>query len=363
MGSEGEGLRASETQGYRLDPFRPIPGLAGPHAQTILGRYIRRPRAPAAQTHRLELDDGDFLDLDCFDQPGLPDDGPVVVVLHGLEGCSASGYVLQTVTELAGRGLRAIAMNFRSCSGPPNRLPRGYHAGETTDLGSVLRWARDRFPAAPLGAVGFSLGGSVLLNYLAEQGHDPHGLAAAAAVSVPFDLAAGADALERGSGRIYGRYFVRKLGRKLALKAEQLGPVCDLDHAARARSVREFDDRVTAPLFGFRDAADYYARSSSAPLLDRIRTPTLLLQALDDPFLPASTVPVEAIERNPWLVSGITPRGGHVGFLGGSLRQPHFWAEREAARFLAARLGPASAGSPARDPSRQLDPAESGRHG
>lgn len=342
---------------YRVEPFRPIPGLAGPHAQTIAGRYIRRPRAPSARRHRLELDDGDFLDLDTFHQPELADEDPLAVVLHGLEGCSASGYVLQTVNELAACRIRAVAMNFRSCSGAPNRLPRGYHAGETTDLDAVVGWVRDRYPDAPLGAVGFSLGGSVLLNYLAEQGDGPPGVSAAAAVSVPFDLAAGADALERGSGRIYGRYFVRKLGRKLALKAEQLGPVCDLEHAGRARSVREFDDRVTAPLFGFRDAADYYARSSATRVLDRIRTPTLLIQALDDPFLPEASVPVEAIGRNPWLVSGITPRGGHVGFLAGTVRRPLFWAEREAARFLAARLGPGSALRSEHLPSRQHDQA------
>lgn len=297
---------------------------------------------------RVETPDGDFLDLD---HPPWPESGPVVVVLHGLEGCSGSGYVVEACRQLRKRGLRPLALNFRGRSGVPNRRRRLYHSGETGDLAHVVRTLRDRIgPGTPLAALGFSLGGNVLLKYLGEREAAETGLAAAAAVSVPFDLGAAADHLERGPGRIYSRSLLRSLKRSLRRKARRMPGAYDLERAGRANTLRAFDDAVTAPVHGFRDADEYYRLSSSARYVSGIGVPTLVIHARDDPFVPEDSVPAAELEANRHLETHLCRRGGHVGFLeaDGTLGA-HFWAEDAAAGFLAHRLeihGPAGA-SPA----------------
>ena len=289
---------------------------------------------------RIETPDGDFLDLD---HPAWTRSGPLVIVLHGLEGSSRSGYVMEACRQLRDLGMRPLALNFRGRSGEPNRRRRLYHSGETGDLAYVIRWVRERAgTGTDLAAMGFSLGGNVLLKYLGERDPEDTGLSAAAAVSVPFDLAASARHLERGAGRLYASSLLRSLKRSLWRKARRMPGAYDLERAARARTLREFDDAVTAPVHGFRDAAEYYRRSSSARYLSGIRVPTLVIHAEDDPFVPADSVPVSALESNPRLEPRVTRRGGHVGFLAaggprGGSRGIRFWAERESAAFLAAR--------------------------
>ncbi|MBV9773371.1 MAG: hydrolase [Gemmatimonadetes bacterium] len=330
-------------KGYSVRPFRPAWWLRGAHAQTIVGRYLRNRQVLALHRERVDTPDGDFLDLDFARVDGVgwdtvrPGD-PVAVVLHGLEGSTRSGYVLQTLRELAARGIRGVAVNFRTCGGEPNRIARFYHSGETEDLAFVVGLLRERWPDSPLGAVGYSLGGNVLLKYLGERGAESP-VRAAAAVSVPFDLGAGATSMERGMGRIYTWSFLRSLRRKYAAKRGIIGDAVDGARVLSARTFREFDDAATAPLHGFRDAEDYYTRSSSAGFVDRIRVPTLLLHSVDDPFLPNGAIPHEAIRGNPFLAEGFTRGGGHVGFVHGKPWAPEFWAEGEAARFLAEHLG------------------------
>lgn len=292
------------------------------------------------ERERITTPDGDFVDLDLA--PPVASGGartPLVLILHGLEGSARSGYMLAQYRALAAAGIRGLGLNFRSCSGEMNRTSRFYHAGDTEDLAFVVDRVRERFPEAPLGAIGFSLGGNVLLKYLGERGEEAP-VRAAATVSVPFDLAAGADQLERGAmARVYTHYFMRKLLLKTAVKGPSLGDRCDVERISAARTLREFDDAATAPLHGFRDAAHYYRESSAAGWLEHVRVPTLLLHAVDDPFLPSGGLPHEIIAGNPHLVEAFTPGGGHVGFVAGSPWRPVFWAEREAARFLALRLG------------------------
>ncbi len=263
-----------------------------------------------------------------------------MLILHGLEGSSSSDYVLSTHRELARRGLGSLALSFRSCSGEPNRLPRFYHSGDTADASAVFAMLRDRFPARRLGAVGFSLGGNVLLKHLGECGGGRDHLApdAAVAISVPFDLSAGITTLERGLGPLYQRFFLRKLRRKVRLKAAILRGHVDVDRVLAARSLRRFDDLGTAVLHGFRDSADYYLRASSKPFLERIRVPTLLIHAADDPFLPAHAIPRREVAENPCIEAVFPEHGGHVGFVTGRPWAPVFWAERTAAAFLAACL-------------------------
>lgn len=337
-------------------PFNPPWWLRGPHAQTLGGKFLRSdPNLPVERV-RLETPDGDFLDLDVGPEPGDPEgaavqgkdpveesQAPVALVLHGLEGSSRRAYVTHAGRSLLEQGIRPVAMNFRGCSGEPNRLPRAYHSGETGDLDFVLRWLSRRFPGRPLGAVGFSLGGNVLLKYLGERDGTGafHSLESAVAVSVPFDLEAGARQLESGPmTRLYSEYFLRSLREKLLRKQALLESRIDFPRALAASTIREFDERVTAVLHGFGGASHYYRASSSLPLLGAIRTPTLLIHSRDDPFLPPETPgQVEAVS-NSHLTLAFTDRGGHVGFVGrkgeaadGSSR--YFWSEDLTGMFTA----------------------------
>lgn len=345
--------------GYRPRAFRPAWWLPGAHGQTIAGKLLRRAPDVALRRERLETPDGDFVDLDHGADPGAG--APVVLVLHGLEGSARRHYMTLTYAALLERGIHPIGLNFRSCSAPEpepaemgrrrgrrprparfelNRAPRLYHSGETEDLAFVLRRLRERFGARRFGAVGFSLGGNVLLKFLGEEGRAGRApLQAAVAVSVPFDLSAGARRLEEGIfAALYTRYFMRGLRAKATAKEALLAARCDMGAVRRARTLRQFDEAATAPLHGFRDAEDYYARSSCAAFIGSIRVPTLLIHSLDDPFLPAASVPRAAVAENPWLTPLFTAAGGHVGFVTGSPASPRFWAEEEAARYLAARL-------------------------
>jgi predicted alpha/beta-fold hydrolase len=324
--------------------FTPAWWLPGPHLQTAGARLLRSLDGVVSERERIELDDGDFVDLDWAVEVGGTSpapDAPLVLVMHGLEGSSRSEYVLEMQRALARVGLASAALNFRSCSGEPNRLPRFYHAGDTLDPATVLELLRARFPNRPLGAVGFSLGGNVLLKYLGERGRDPAddaAVSAAVAISPPFDLATGVVTVERGLSRGYQHYLLRKLQRKVRAKAGMLQDHVDVTALLAARSLREFDELGTAPLSGFRDWSDYYARASSKQFLPHVRRPTLVIRALDDPFLNAEAVPPPELTANP-LIEGVFPRsGGHVGFVGGSPWTPDFWAERTAARHLAEKL-------------------------
>ncbi|WP_419935124.1 YheT family hydrolase [Candidatus Palauibacter sp.] len=252
------------------DAFEAAPGLRNPHLQTVVGRIVRRRLEPRYNRVRLDTEDGDFIDLDAWPESGEPTG--VCLLLHGLEGSAHSGYMASTSEALAAAGIQAVALNFRSCSGEPNRLPRAYHSGETGDIERALAWLSERFPGLPRAAVGFSLGGNALLNLLGRAGGDS-GLAGAVVVSVPYDLAASAAALDRGPSRIYGRRFLRSLRAKAREKAARF-PDAVPPGAASARTLREFDDLLTAPLHGFRDAADYYQRCSSGQFVASVTIPT-----------------------------------------------------------------------------------------
>jgi predicted alpha/beta-fold hydrolase len=206
-----------------------------------------------------------------------------------------------------------------------------YHAGETTDLAFLLEWLQARFPGLPVGAAGFSLGANILLKYLGTTGADA-GVEAAAAISPPFDLTRSTNAISTGFSQIYSRGFLKKLKRKAARLALHHDSRIDLERVRAARTLNDFDNAVIAPLFGFRDADDYYAQSSSGRYLADIRRPTFILRALDDPFFDPDDIPLAVIAANPYLSAEFPPHGGHVGFVEG---RKSFWAEKETARFFA----------------------------
>jgi len=302
--------------------------------QTVVGRIARRRLEPRYDRVRLDTDDGDFIDLDLWRGPEAP--SGLCLLLHGLEGSARSGYMVTTSEALAAAGIQAVALNFRSCSGEPNRLPGAYHSGRTDDIERALDWMAARFPGLPRTAVGFSLGGNALLNLLGREGGG-RGLVAAAAVSVPYDLESSADALQRGMGRVYGRRFLRSLREKAREKAVRFPDVV-APEAARARTIREFDDRLTAPIHGFRDAAHYYDEASCRQYLRGVARPTLILHALDDPFMTRDVVPRRE-ELSPSIRLELSAAGGHVGFVEGSAPwSARYWLEERIPHFLAEKL-------------------------
>jgi predicted alpha/beta-fold hydrolase len=271
-----------------MDDFRAPRWLPGGHLQTIWPALFSRRFeriAPVYRRERWATPDRDFVDVDWL---GDTSPAPLLVLFHGLEGSSASHYAQAFAVEAAERGWRFAVPHFRGCSGTINLAPRAYHSGDHEEIG----WMLERFRAAhagPLLAVGVSLGGNALLRHAEEAGTAVAStLKAIAAISAPLDLAAGADAIGRGFGRqVYTRMFMRTMTRKALIKLRQHPGLFDAARLRAARDLREFDDVFTAPLHGFRDAADYYARASAKPHLAAIRIPALVLNALNDPFLPA----------------------------------------------------------------------------
>jgi predicted alpha/beta-fold hydrolase len=294
-------------------------------------------------------DDDDLV----LDHTAGPSGSPRVLLLHGLEG-SAHSLHTQGLAHLAARaGWRATVLNFRSCARDPrdirrrlpNRRPRLYHSGETGDLDFVVRTLAAREPGVPITAIGFSLGGNVLLKWLGEHGEEGQaaGIAAAAVLSVPYDLGAASRFLERPAGRIYAYHFLRRLRPKaldvLARFPRETAHL-DADRIRGARTFAAFDRHVTAPLHGFASAEDYYARASSLPYLGRIRVPTLCISSEDDPFFPREWLAPARAAASPDVRFEVTPWGGHTGFVSGPWPwRPHYWAEEASVAWLADAVG------------------------
>ena len=284
--------------------------LAGGHAQTLVAALLPSPRLPLVR-ERWETPDGDFVDVD-FAGPERA--ARTLVLFHGLEGGSESHYARAITANAAARGWRAALPHFRGCSGEPNRLARAYHSGDSEEL----HWMLARLHAArgTLHAVGVSLGGNVLLKWLGERGDAACSLVRrAVAVSAPLDLAAAGHALDRGFNRhVYTRVFLASMKRKSLAKLRRHPGLFDARRVAAARTLHEFDDLVTAPLHGFRDADEYWSRASSAPWLAAIRVPTLVLNALNDPFLPAGALVAATRSASSDVALEFPAGGGHVGF-------------------------------------------------
>jgi predicted alpha/beta-fold hydrolase len=300
---------------------------------TILGPVFRPPPEVALSRERWELADGDFVDVDRLRGPP---GAPLLLALHGLEGSSSAHYSRGLLVQARDRGWRGLALNFRTCSGSVNRLLRSYHSGETGDFGELVKRALRE--SDHIVVVGCSLGGNVLVKWLGEQGAQvPREIRAAAALSVPFDLAACSRTLD-GPGFwqfLYRERFLRSLKKKALEKLKTFPGAYDGERVRKAKTLLEFDEVVTSRVHGFDGAADYYQRCSSGPFVQNVRTPLLLLSAEDDPFIPASTIPRE-VPANVTLE--VSPRGGHLGFIEGPIWAPHFYAERRAAAFLAGHL-------------------------
>ncbi len=320
--------------------FRPAWWLRNAHLQTLFP-YLLRPRPRVTlRRERIELPDGDFLDLDWT----TGKDGPIVLILHGLEGSSRSKYARGLLKAVHERGWRGVIMHFRGCSGEPNRLPRSYHSGETGDPDFIVRLLRHRHPGTPLAVVGYSLGGNVLLKWLAEQG-EAAPVDAAVAVSVPYRLADSANRLLHGFSRLYQIRLVMNLCDSFRRKRKRIAMPID-PPLGRIKTFWDFDTAVTAALHGFRDAEHYYATVSSRQFLQQIHRPVLCIHARDDTFMFPRTVP-ETSELSAKVQLELTEHGGHVGFVGGRWPwKPRYWLEERIPEYLASRFSPRLEASP-----------------
>jgi predicted alpha/beta-fold hydrolase len=309
--------------------FQPAWWLPGPHMQTIYPSLFRKRKTPQLTRERIELPDGDFIDIDWTRET----DGLKVLVLHGLEGSLESHYTGGLLSALEQDGYSAGLMYFRGRSGEPNRLARGYHSGDTGDLEEAVQRITQRHPNTAVAVIGFSLGGNVLLKWLGEKGRSA-AICTAIAISVPLDLHHTALNIDRGLSRIYQRYLLNKLTASVTAKAALHDPPFPVDRLHELNTFHKFDNEITAPLHGFKDVDDYYSRSSSKQFLKSIEIPTLILQATDDPFLPASALPNED-ELSSSITMELSERGGHVGFITGSnpLR-PRYWLEARIRKHL-----------------------------
>jgi hypothetical protein len=291
--------------------------LPGGHAQTVVPSLLwPHPRVHYVR-ERWNTPDADFIDIDLA--LPLPDSraAPVLVLFHGLEGSSRSPYARSITRYFADRGWRAMVVHFRGCSGEANVLPRSYHSGDSDEGDWILRRVHRDFPEAPLHAAGISLGGNMLAKWLGERGEDASFVKAAASISAPLDLAAGGAALGRGFSLFYARHFLRTLTPKVLAKIERFPGVADTAAVLACRNLFDFDNAYTAPVHGFVDTEDYWRRASAKPVLGGVRVPLLILNASNDPFMPADRLPApNEVSR---MVSIERPEGGgHVGFVQGA---------------------------------------------
>lgn len=304
--------------------------LPGGHLQTVWPLLIRAV-APPYRRERLDTPDGDFVDLDWL--PGASHGTPLVVLFHGLEGSSQSHYAVALMQALAARAWGGVVVHFRGCSGEPNRLLRAYHSGDSAEIHWLLHHLRQQ-TGGPLLAMGVSLGANALLKWLGEQGTAAGGiLRAAAGICAPMDLAAANEMLSRGLSRLYARHFLVTLIPAALDKLRRHPGAFDGEQLKAARTLRDFDDIVTAPIHGFADAADYYARASAGPFLGRIGIPTLVMNPRNDPFLPPWALP--APQQLPPSVRLETPAGGgHVGFVSGDFPGHLQWLPERVLSFF-----------------------------
>jgi predicted alpha/beta-fold hydrolase len=291
--------------------------LPGGNAQTLWAALASRRHfgpAPRWTRSRWTTPDGDFIDVDQAQHP-VPADAPLLVLFHGLEGSSASQYAVAFAEFAATNGLAFAVPHFRGCSGELNRAPRAYHSGDFEEIDWILKRFSAEHPGRPLIAAGVSLGGNALMRWAAEMGESAsQQVRAVASICSPLDLAAGGHAIGRGFNRlVYTRMFLASMVPKALKKLEQHPGLFDRDALLAARDLFEFDNLFTAPLHGFRDTPDYWSRASAKPVLHQIRVPALALNALNDPFVPAASLPTQQqVGRHVTLWQ--PGQGGHVGF-------------------------------------------------
>jgi hypothetical protein len=300
---------------YRITTYRAPWWLPGGHLQTIVAAKLLRLPAVEYRRERWDTPDQDFIDVDFALPEPAAAGAPVLVLFHGLEGSSQSHYARAIMRAFADRGWRALVAHFRGCSGEPNRLPRAYHSGDSDEGDWILKRVHARWPEAKLFTAGVSLGGNMLAKWLGEREEDARFVSAAASIGSPLDLAAGGAALARGFNLVYTKMFLATLRAKALAKIAAFPGIARADVIRNARDLHDFDNEYTAPVHGFRDTDDYWKRASGKPWLPGVKVPHLVLNALNDPFVPAASLPrAHEVSRHVRLEQ--PEHGGHIGFSG-----------------------------------------------
>ena len=322
---------------HKDSQFKPAWWARNPHVQTIFADVLTNRSKPVGHKERLELNDGDFVDLIWTKHLEATYDGPLLVLFHGLEGSIKSHYAYRLLQSLESQNWPGVMMHFRGCSGEPNRLSRAYHSGETDDPRYFLEHLTARFPNAKLFAAGYSLGGNMLLKYLGEYKENSllHG---AISVSPPLDLSACEVRLKSGFSQVYQHHLLsrmkRNLKQKLELMPELINNLRCKDGIDSIKTFKSFDEQVTAPLHNFKNADDYYQQSSAMQYLKDITVPSLILHAKDDPFMTHAVIP-KPDQLSASIEYELCDKGGHVGFIGGVFPwRPQFYIEQRIADFL-----------------------------
>jgi predicted alpha/beta-fold hydrolase len=313
--------------------FNPAWWLKNPHCQTIAAKFFRRGHAINTTNETLELPDGDFVDLAWTEKVSPSCSRPIIAVLHGLEGSKNSHYAKGMLSAIKAQGWIGVLMHFRGCSGRPNRMAKSYHSGQTCDVDYFSQYLADNYPDAKKAIIGFSLGGNVLTKYLAEQKQNIY--QAAGVICAPLDLSSCCDRINQGFSRVYQKYLVDMLRVSTIEKinASLLNNI-NRKHLDKVRSIREFDQMITAPVNGFRDANHYYQQASGRDVLQQITTPCLIIHASDDPFLCHENITAIGVLPEQ-LTFEISSHGGHVGFITGkNPLKPQFWLEQRIPEFL-----------------------------
>lgn len=316
--------------------FKPATGMRNAHLQTLLPRIIRKQALFEPVWERIDTLDGDFLDLTWSEdwREEKAKNKPIFVLFHGLEGGFYSPYANGLMHAFAKQGWLSVMMHFRGCSGHPNRLARAYHSGETEDARHTLELINQRFPNQHKVAIGVSLGGNMLTNYLAKYDHDPI-VSAATVISAPLDLHACSTRIEQGFSKVYRTYLLNSLKKNALRKSHQLNKALGISelHIKTLSRLYDFDNLITAPLHGFDSALDYYQRCSGIQRLSEISTPLQIIHALDDPFMTEKVIPDFELPTN--VEYRLFNNGGHVGFITGSLLKPRFWLEEAMPAYYA----------------------------
>jgi len=318
--------------------FRPAWWLTNTHMQTMYSTFMRHVKAPIDSTERFELPDGDFVDL-AWAEKGISPEAPLVIFLHGLGGSIDSTYVAGQLRAFNQNGWRAVMMHFRGASSEPNRLPRAYHSGETGDLDCFLNALARREPNTKKALVGFSLGGNVALKWLGEHSSQSI-IQTAVAVSVPYQLRMVADSINHGFSRVYQSHLLKRLRKVFLRKLKAHGDLLPftVKELEELRCFWTFDENITARLHGFPHVHAYYRESSSRQYLTHITTSTLLIHALDDPFMTPDVLPRED-ELSPQITLELSRHGGHVGFVSGGMPgMPVYWLDKRIPEFLREKL-------------------------
>ncbi len=301
------------------------------HLQTMFGTAFRRPPPLPATLEHWSTEDDDFLRVHLWPSEEA---GPLVLMLHGLEGSIQSPYLVGQARVLHALGYTVVVMEHRSCGGPLNRARRLYHSGETSDLNFVVQRLVARYPTRPILIYGVSLGGNQVAKWLGTH-PIPDAVRGAVVISPPFDLTISGPHMDR-RGLAYVQYFLRTLIPKALAKERQYPGCMDADAVRSSKTFEAFDTHATAALHGFEDAMDYYRKSSCGQFLSDIRTPTLLIAAHDDPFNPGRTIPHGIVDSSSSLIGLFPRRGGHVGFVADSVLQPRYWLETVTTQFYEA---------------------------